>query len=76
MLKIFLSIKPAIQAVMVTQQWDMSVKQHLTLTNKDWEILEQLNTFFKIFVLPTTRSQANAYHTLHQTIPSFIGIIG
>jgi hypothetical protein len=76
MLKIFLSMKPAIQAVMATQQWDASVKQYLSLTDEDWDILEQLCTFFKIFVLPTTRSQADLYPTLHQTIPSFIGIIG
>jgi hypothetical protein len=76
MLEIFLSMKPAIQAVIATQQWDMSVKQHLTLTDEDWVILEQLHVFFKIFVLPTSKSQADKYPTLHETIPSFISIIG
>ena len=76
MLEIFLSMKPAIQAVMATQQWDISVKQHLTLTDKDWAILEQLHVFFKIFVLPTSRSQADKYPALHETILNFIGIIG
>jgi hypothetical protein len=76
MLGIFLSMKPAIQAVMATQQWDMSVKQYLTLTDEDWVILEQLHVFFKIFVLPTSKSQADKYPTLHETILSFISIIG
>ena len=44
--------------------------------NKDWAILEQLHVFFKIFVLPTSRSQADKYPALHETILNFIGIIG
>ena len=74
--EIFLFMKPAIQAVMATQQWDISVKQHLTLTDKDWAILEQLHVFFKIFVLPISRRQADKYPALHETILNFIGIIG
>ena len=75
MLSIGLHLKKAISAVLVTQEWDKSVRANLTLTNADWATLKEMAKFFDLFRKPTIQSQAEQYPTLHNTIPNYLHIM-
>ena len=68
-------MEKAIRAVLAQQDWDKSVKAHLTPTDSDWSTLKEMSTFFKVFYKPTVKSQAELYGTLHNIIPNYIHMI-
>ena len=72
MLMIFLHLKKAINSVLAIQEWDASVREHLTPNQDDWQVLEEMKVFFELFRRPTTKSQADNYPTLHNTIPDYL----
>jgi hypothetical protein len=67
--------KDPIRAVLAVQDWDESVREHLTPTKEDWDILEEIHDFFEVFYKPTTTSQADKYPTLHRVLPEYISIM-
>ena len=75
MLSAALQMEEAIRAVLATQRWDKSVKEHLTPTDEDWASYKEMAIFFDIFRRPTVGSQADGYPTLHNSIPDFLHIL-
>lgn len=68
-------MEQAIRAVLIVQQWDKSVREHLTPKESDWTCIKEMAIFFNIFRKPTIASQAKFYPTLHNTIPDYLHII-
>lgn len=70
-----LHMEDAIRAVLSTQKWDKSVRDHLTPSPDDWKLLKEMAIFFNLFRRPTVESQAEKYPTLHNTIPNYLLIM-
>jgi len=75
LLKAALRMEKPIRAVLMNQEWDQSVRRHLTPTEEDWDILKEMAVFFDIFRRPTVQSQAENYPTLRNTIPNYLHMI-
>ena len=74
MLRLFLYLKPTIQAIQATQTNDKSLKC-LNLSNNDWDTLEEIQKFFEVFKEATICMQADKYPTLHQTVPFYVHLM-
>lgn len=74
-LKVVLRMEPAIRAVLANQQWDPSIRLHLTPTDTDWDLLKEMSIFFELFRRPTTQSQAEKYPTLYNVIPNYLHLL-
>ena len=75
LLTAFLKMEKAIRAVLNVQEWDESVRLHMTPTEEDWKLLKELSIFFQLFSRPTVQSQAEKYATLHNTIPNYLHLM-
>ena len=70
MLAIALEQRLAINAVCITQQFDSSVRD-IRLLDEDWDQLESISSFFKVFVSTTVKMQSTSYPTLNEVIPRY-----
>ena len=70
-----LKMEKAIRAILMQQEWDLSVRLHLTPTEKDWALLKEMQIFFDLFRKPAVQSQAEKYPTLHNVIPNYLHIL-
>ena len=74
MIRIWRTLKQAIQSVQATQTFDTSLKR-LNLDDKDWEVLDDISRFFEVFARATSIAQADEYPTLQRTVPQYITIL-
>jgi hypothetical protein len=70
-----LHLERALRAVLLNQTWDESVREKLSLDNKDWATLREIALFFDLFRKPTVQAQADKYPTLHNVIPNYLHIL-
>lgn len=70
MLALAIKQRPAINAVCVTQQLDISVKD-IYLTEIDWAQIQEIASFFKMFVSTTKKMQSTSSPTLNEVIPRY-----
>lgn len=75
LVKAALKLEQAIRAVLYRQTWDPSVREHLTPTDADWDMLKEMSVFLDIFARPTVQSQAEKYPTLHNVIPDYLHML-
>ena len=59
MLSTGLHLKKALDAVLLAQEWDNSVKEYLILIVQDWATLKEMAKFFDLFRQPTVKLQAD-----------------
>ena len=70
MLAIAIEQRLAIDAVCITQQFDSSVRD-IRLLDEDWDQLESISSFFKVFVSTTVKMQSTSHPTLNEVIPRY-----
>ena len=74
MLSVALKLRAPVTSFCALQRLDLSMGE-IQLTTEDWDILWDLESFFAIFVKPTTRLQASYYPTLSAAVSQYLRIM-
>lgn len=74
MLVAAIELRAPITAHCASQSLDLSMRQ-IQLTEKDWDVLVDLEQLFKIFVKPTRQMQASNYPALSAVILWYMRMI-
>jgi hypothetical protein len=76
MLKIFLSMEPAIRALFTTTEAKEGGMQHLQLTEGEWAYLHRLDLVFEAFHPLIRKLSAQSYPHAYNVLPSYVMLSG